>query len=101
MGIIYRLTSDGKPLRRNLSVEEREYLVSTYYRPHHRQLGQTVDACVVEHGFALIIDAHSFPSIPLPFELEQNPVRPDVCIGTDVFHTPEWVLKYPSGRRHL
>ena len=27
--------------------------------------------------------------IPLPYEPDKNPDRPDICIGTDPFHTPE------------
>ena len=37
----------------------------------------------------LIIDGHSFPALPLPYELNQTAFRPDFCIGTDDFHTSE------------
>ncbi len=89
MGCVYRLTSDGKPLRRDLSIVERESLISSYYQPHHQRFAEIVDACLRDRKIALIIDCHSFPSRPLPYELEQNLERPDVCIGTDAFHTPE------------
>ena len=36
----------------------------------------------------LIIDCHSFPSVALPYELDQRVERADFCIGTDAFHTP-------------
>jgi N-formylglutamate amidohydrolase len=34
---------------------------------------------------------HSFPSVALPYELDQTPERADICIGTDGFHTPSQV----------
>ena len=36
----------------------------------------------------MIIDAHSFPPVPLPYEADQDGDRPDICIGSDDFHTP-------------
>jgi N-formylglutamate amidohydrolase len=36
----------------------------------------------------LIVDCHSFPSVALPYELDQGAQRADFCIGTDAFHTP-------------
>lgn len=39
----------------------------------------------------MIIDCHSFPSTPLPYEEDQNPDRPEICIGTDSFHTSSWL----------
>lgn len=45
------------------------------------------------HGRALIIDGHSFPDRPLPMDLDRNPERPDICIGTDPFHTPPGLVR--------
>jgi N-formylglutamate amidohydrolase len=43
-------------------------------------------------GRCFIIDCHSFASKPLPYELNQSSKRPEICIGTDSFHTPESVI---------
>ena len=37
---------------------------------------------------SLIIDCHSFPKYPLPYEMDQTSDRAEICIGTDDFHTP-------------
>ena len=37
----------------------------------------------------LIVDGHSFPALPLQYELQQTAFRPDFCLSTDEFHTPE------------
>ena len=37
----------------------------------------------------LIINGHSFPVLPLAYELNQTAFRPDFCLGTDDFHTSE------------
>src|SRR5262249_62272815 len=39
----------------------------------------------------LIIDGHSFPAAPLPYEDDQDPTRPAICVGTDSVHTPDWL----------
>ena len=33
-----------------------------------------------------MIDGHTFPALPLPYELNQTAFRPDFCYGTDEFH---------------
>lgn len=88
MGAIYERTSDGKRLRSSPSRVERKRLLSTYYRPHHQRLASEVNRVLMHHGKVLIVDCHSFPSKPLMYELDQKPHRPDICIGTDSWHTP-------------
>lgn len=93
MGAVYTNTSDGRPLRSCLDAEERERLLQRYYVPHHERLKQLVQEALDATGHALIIDAHSFPSSPLPCDLNQSPNRPEICLGTDSFHTPEWLQR--------
>ncbi|MBR2605773.1 MAG: N-formylglutamate amidohydrolase [Clostridia bacterium] len=88
MGAIYTKTSSGDPLRW-VTEEEREKLLRQYYDPHHARLTEAVEEKLKVHGRCLIIDDHSFHPIPLPYEPDQEPDRPDFCIGTDPYHTPE------------
>lgn len=91
MGVVYTRTSSGKILREYLTVEDRNNLLDKYYYPHHERLTIAVTDKLEILGKCLIIDCHSFSSSPLPCEDDQSIGRPDICIGTDEFHTPEWL----------
>lgn len=95
-GVIYTKTSTSTPLRYLPSLSQRQELVNRYYIPHHAALTSAVDSALAEYGSCLLIDCHSFPSHPLPFELDQSPDRPQICIGTDVMHTPNWLAECAS-----
>ena len=88
MGAVYTRTNDGKALRCCHS-EKRESLLQRYYDPHHFRLTQAVKKRLDQFNRCLIVDVHSFPSRPLPYESCQKPDRPDICIGADDYHTPE------------
>lgn len=89
MGAVYTRTHDGRELRRPLSSAERQALIDGWYRPHHEALADAVDRALGRFDHALVIDAHSFPARPLPYEIDQSRDRPQICIGTDEFHTPK------------
>jgi len=84
MGVVYTHTANGEALRA-ISETDRQALINTHYNPHHTALTRMADECLEQHGRCLIIDCHSFPAQSLPYESDLN--RPDICIGTDAFHT--------------
>jgi len=88
MGMCYTHFDDGK-LMRNVSPELKNKIKSLYYDQHHKWLESAVEKSLSENGKALIIDCHSFPDIPPNRDLQRELPRPDFCIGTDDFHTPE------------
>jgi N-formylglutamate amidohydrolase len=91
MGALYTHDTAGKRFREDLTGDARETLLNKYYRPHHRKLTLLADKAISDFGQALIVDAHSFPDIPLPCDSNQEFPRPDICLGTDTYHTPEWL----------
>lgn len=93
MGVIYERTSGGAPLRVTPSPEERNALIRRFYEPHHDRLTEATERELTRTGTALILDCHSFPLRPLPYEIDQDLDRPDICIGTDDFHTPEHLVE--------
>jgi N-formylglutamate amidohydrolase len=88
MGVIYTRTSHRQVFRNAPSTVERERLLTRYYHPHHDRLTAAVNEALDAHSTCLLIDCHSFPAAALPYELDQSGGRPDICIGTDSFHTP-------------
>jgi N-formylglutamate amidohydrolase len=86
MGCIYDKTHDQKPLKDCNKI--RQNLIDCYYVPHHKQFTDLVNHELKQAGHSLIIDCHSFPKYPLPYEMDQTSDRAEICIGTDDFHTP-------------
>jgi len=89
MGVIYTKTAGQKELHRQLSDNERVTLLKAFYYPHHQRLAKKVEEVIQRYNQCLIIDCHSFPTSPLPCDLDQKFDRPDICIGTDSFHTSD------------
>ncbi len=92
MGVCYTRTSYGTKLR-EVSSKEKVFIKSTIYDKHHKKLEALVDEDLEEQGSALIIDCHSFPNEILAQHKESD-MRPDICLGTDSFHTPIELMEY-------
>jgi N-formylglutamate amidohydrolase len=86
-GAVYTRTSDGAELRR-LGPGDRQRLIDEVYAPYHSALTDVVAGTLDAFGQCLVLDCHSFGTVPLPSESDQSTDRPDICIGTDAFHTP-------------
>ena len=93
MGALYTHGSLRQLIRRTPDFEKREHLLKRFYEPHHHRLTTAVDRNLEKYGKCVIIDGHSFPTQALPYELNQAASRPDFCLGTDYFHTPEELVQ--------
>lgn len=91
MGAVYTKTSQGDPLRREEPDQERR-LLDEYFHPYARSLAELIDDRLAATGHAVILDVHSYPAKPLPYELHADGARPAICLGTDPVHTPRWLL---------
>jgi len=89
MGALYSRGHDGSPIRQQYDSERRESILTRYYDPHHAELNKLAEDQLRKNGRALILDCHSFPQESLPYEAPQSHERPEICIGTDPFHTPD------------
>jgi N-formylglutamate deformylase len=85
-GVIYFKTRQGHPLRRPISLEERNKLLEFFYTPHWSKLKAAAKDQV-------LIDLHSYPVHPWPIELNTDANRPEIDIGTSDVLTPKQWLK--------
>ena len=82
MWICYTKTSDCKALKK-VDTNHKKEILNLYYDKHHSDFEEKIERMLKKHKKCLIIDAHSFSSKPLPYELHAQTFRPDICIGTD------------------
>ncbi|MFJ3207277.1 N-formylglutamate amidohydrolase [Streptomyces flaveolus] len=90
MGAVYTRTTHREVLRADGT--DPEPLLERYFRPYARAMTEVVAARLAATGRAVIVDVHSYPTEPLPYELHGEGPRPPVCLGTDGFHTPPELL---------
>ncbi|MEV0642516.1 N-formylglutamate amidohydrolase [Streptomyces sp. NPDC050619] len=90
MGAVYTRTTHRAPLRP--ADADPEPLLDRYFRPYARAMTDAVADRLAAAGRAVIIDVHSYPTQALPYELHGQGPRPPVCLGTDSFHTPPYLL---------
>lgn len=92
-GAIYTTTSNLLPLRDPVTGPEREHLLTRYYDPYADAIARLVAKTLDRHGHCMILDCHSFPTDPLGYATDQSLDRPEICIGTDPFHTPQEIVR--------
>lgn len=91
MGAVYTHGTRRQRLRAADPVH-RDALLAAYYRPWAEQVERVVAERIAATGRAVLIDVHSYPLEPLPYELHGDGPRPPVCLGTDPVHTPPGLL---------
>lgn len=89
MGAVYTRTHDGRVLREAVDPT----LLDRYFHPHAAAVTARVGRLLAEHGRAVVLDLHSYPTVRLPYErAAADAPRPQVCLGTDPVHTPAWLV---------
>jgi len=89
MGAIYTRTSSGAPLRSpSFGTTDRALLMQIYQAPYARALEQAVTDLLERFGTCTILDAHSFPLVPFPWE-DRSRHRPQFCLGHESYHADQ------------
>ena len=99
MGVFYTHTTDGERFREDDLDTDYECKLERLYHPYHQQFTQIVDDMLSRFGRVLIIDGHSYPKHPLPYEQFPEASRPQIDIGTWTEpdrHTPQVLIEHTS-----
>ena len=91
-GFYYTRGYNGEDLR-VLDLKSKAAVYTNYYKVHHDIFNKTVNDKLAENGVCYIFDCHSFNENPLIPNVE-NVEQFDICIGTDDYHTPNFLLDY-------
>ncbi|QGG97119.1 N-formylglutamate amidohydrolase [Actinomarinicola tropica] len=91
MGRVYLATSTLDVLRHPDPQRDAD-LVRRYFEPYETAVARAVDVVLDANGHATILDIHSYPRDPLPYERDHGAERPGICLGTDGVHTPRSLL---------
>lgn len=90
MGAVYTKSSTGAQLR-DLDFDNRE-LLNNYFHPYAAAFTDLVSDRLAASGRTVIIDVHSYRAKQHQNAVNHGQKRPAMCIGTDSFHTPKWLI---------
>ncbi len=90
-GFYYTKTDCGNDLRIENKLNK-DLIYNNYYKKHHDELNNLVKEKLKNNSLAIIIDCHSYSDKPFKTDLIQTNNRPDFCLGTDSYHTPNWLI---------
>lgn len=91
MGAVYTKTSSGQALRTEDSNRDLQ-LLNEYFHPYARAFTELVAQRIRAVNDVTIIDVHSYRKNEHVNGVNKGQLRPPICLGTDSFHTPQWLI---------
>ncbi|MCG3174600.1 MAG: hypothetical protein GMKNLPBB_02845 [Myxococcota bacterium] len=81
-GMIWRLSTNNEPvLRKPLTREQYRRRLDAYYRPYQDHLLAALKTIRDRHGFAVLVDGHSMPSVGRAQHSDEGRRRADIVPG--------------------
>ncbi|WP_045748188.1 N-formylglutamate amidohydrolase [Actinoplanes rectilineatus] len=87
MGPVYTHGYAGRRLRNDDPARD-QALLDEHFHPYAAAMSTLTDQRLAATGRAILLDVHSYPAVPLPYEMHGDGPRPHLCLGTDPDHTP-------------
>lgn len=76
MGVLYNVNHNLEVIRENPSLD-----IMKHYYDHHNKLNEIVGEYINEG--VLFLDIHSYAKDPLPYEINKEGNRPEICLGVN------------------
>lgn len=86
MGVLYTHGSHQQLVRDDSQIDRTSLM--EFFDEYSHAFTELVNEIIEHHGSCLILDLHSFPSSPLPYELHQEESRPELCLRLEAPHAP-------------
>jgi N-formylglutamate amidohydrolase len=90
MGAFYTHGSQGQRIRPDSVMTDPE--LREFFDAYSLAFTELVQRTVDAHGRAIIVDVHSYPTSPLPYEVHADEPRPQLDVGVDDTHTSAGLL---------
>jgi N-formylglutamate amidohydrolase len=82
-GVVWRLTTEGRPvLQRRLRYDELLARLDRFHAPYHQTLRRELERMRDRYGYAVLLAAHSMPSVGRTGHADTGSRRADVVPGT-------------------
>ncbi|MGK5682502.1 N-formylglutamate amidohydrolase [Actinoplanes sp. URMC 104] len=91
MGAVYTHGHARRRLRADDPARDAQ-LIRDHFTPYAAAMTGLVADRLSATGRAVVLDVHSYPTVPLPYELHGDTPRPQICLGADPAHAPASLL---------
>jgi len=88
MGVLYTKNHNLETIRENPSKE-----ILNYYIEHHKKLNEITKNLLETNKEIVFIDLHSYSKEILPYELNKDLTRPEICIGINKRYNKDLLKK--------
>ena len=90
-GFFYTHTYQNIELRKNIN-GIKKYVFRNYYVKHQNNVNKLIERNLNKYNQTVILDCHSFDKKSI--YAYNNESLPDICIGVDEYHTPNYLVDY-------
>lgn len=95
LGVLPRLTGPGLHIyREKIAARDALQRIAAVHAPYHQRLAALIDGAAAAHGYALLVDCHSMPPLPIAHRGRPRFVIGDAAGATAPEAVVRWIEAY-------